>query len=712
MSNRRLRQGAIATVAFVLLGILFVLSRPSDPDAHAGMVDILRGIRESEETLGRLVLQIGARRLLTYDPIVAAERALERALATVRSHPAMQEPAQRALVDNYAAVVKERRVALDRFKSSDAIHRNSSLYLPLLLHDVARRARNAAQLDLANAIADWDQALFLRLHGRQSEADFASTTRQLRLLADDRPEVAQDLDLLVMHAQLLVREQDVGQALISRILELSRGDLPARLHREYMERHVVAERRAGRVLYALYAAAVLCVVGLLIMVGKLDRATERLASANQSLHERAIELQHLSNDLEREVKNRRIVQAELQRRSDTLERNVAARTAALVASEARLVDAIETLPEAFVWFDAQDRLVVCNAAYRALSAVTERHARQGVTFEELVRMAAGEGMYTIEGVETEVWVRRRLAQFRAVGREPVRSEHRRADGRWIELVERRTRDGGLVGLRIDVTESRRRDAITAESNKLAALGQLAGGVAHELNNLLQPALTFPELVRDRLPPEDIESREDLDLVLESVRTAREIVQNILLFARKKDAKLENVDLAMELGSALKLVRDLLPPGISLRHHVDVTQALSAVNKTQLTQVLTNLVVNAAHATGDHGSISVTLSVARPSTSQADQLGIDADTDYLTLAVADAGTGMDATTLARIFEPFFTTKPLGQGTGLGLSVVFGILRSWKGAIAVDSELGRGTTFTLYIPALAPVRSSEAGVQAAA
>ena len=126
--------------------------------------------------------------------------------------------------------------------------------------------------------------------------------------------------------------------------------------------------------------------------------------------------------------------------------------------------------------------------------------------------------------------------------------------------------------------------------------------------------------------------------------------------------------------------------------------MAAVNKTQLTQVLTNLVLNAAHATGNRGTIEVTLGQARPSAAEAEKLEIAAGAAYLTLAVADNGTGMDAATVARIFEPFFTTKPLGEGTGLGLSVVFGILRGWQGAIAVDSTVGTGTVFTLYIPLL--------------
>jgi signal transduction histidine kinase len=119
----------------------------------------------------------------------------------------------------------------------------------------------------------------------------------------------------------------------------------------------------------------------------------------------------------------------------------------------------------------------------------------------------------------------------------------------------------------------------------------------------------------------------------------------------------------------------------------------------LTQILTNLVVNANHASGGVGAIEITTGETLLSPEQAENLALTPENEYLTISVTDHGSGMDAATQARIFEPFFTTKPVGLGTGLGLSVVLGILRSWHGAIVVDSKIGVGTTFKIYIPALA-------------
>jgi signal transduction histidine kinase len=203
----------------------------------------------------------------------------------------------------------------------------------------------------------------------------------------------------------------------------------------------------------------------------------------------------------------------------------------------------------------------------------------------------------------------------------------------------------------------------------------------------------------RLPPDDVESQEDLELVLSSGRKARDIVRGILLFARKEDPVLTPLSLAAETRAALDFVRDLVPPGVAMREEnldgdTPAAVMLAAINKTQLVQVLTNLIVNAAHAMRDHGTITVALGTARGA--EVASLGLVVGRRYLTLAVGDTGHGMDAATLKRLFEPFFTTKPVGQGTGLGLPVVYGILKSWDGAIAVDSVSGKGTTFTLYVP----------------
>jgi PAS domain S-box-containing protein len=381
--------------------------------------------------------------------------------------------------------------------------------------------------------------------------------------------------------------------------------------------------------------------------------------------------------------------------------NEAVRRAELAEQEARcartrLVEAIEAIPEGFVLHDADDRLVLCNARYGEIYGLTAELMTPGVRFEDVLRGSAGRGTFIPDGDSLDDWVAQRLALHRTANRDHF--EQRLTSGRWLQVAERRTSDGGTVGILVDVTAARQREAIEREREKLTALGHLARGAAHEINNLLQPALVFPELVRDRLPPDDIESREDLDCVLDSVRKVSGIIRDVALFARNDEPVLTTLDMVEELRGALAFVRDLMRPAITLRE-VDLDRhpgCLVAANKTQLIQVLTNLVVNAAQATKGTATITVTTGRTEPSAEAAERLAIEHGRGYLTVAVTDTGSGMDEVTRARVFEPFFTTKPIGQGTGLGLSAVHGILRSWHGAITVESTPGVGSTFTLYLP----------------
>jgi PAS domain S-box-containing protein len=258
----------------------------------------------------------------------------------------------------------------------------------------------------------------------------------------------------------------------------------------------------------------------------------------------------------------------------------------------------------------------------------------------------------------------------------------------------------------DITEKRRIEAELrrrAEADqmqeKLAALGQAAGGVAHELNNLLQPVIGLSEFEWDMIPQEgtaeQAESRENLATIRECGMLMRNIVRKILIFARKSKPELNVIDFPPALVRASSFVGKLLPPGVDLNVAIAPGVAGSAaINECELIEVLTNLAVNAADAMQKCGRLSIRLERVDLIDAAA-ALGISAGT-YFRLSVTDTGKGMDSDTKARVFEPFFTTKDVGQGTGLGLSMAYGVLRDWNGAIHVDSTVNRGSTFTLYIP----------------
>ena len=220
------------------------------------------------------------------------------------------------------------------------------------------------------------------------------------------------------------------------------------------------------------------------------------------------------------------------------------------------------------------------------------------------------------------------------------------------------------------------------AQKLEALGTLAGGVAHDLNNTLVPILALTKVTANRLPAESRE-RNNLLTVMEACARARSLVQRILAFSRKQNSEKRAFDLAATVREALRMLRASLPATVQLVERVEDVPSFFG-DSSQLHQVMINLVTNAAQAIGTAmGTITIELK----------QLEDDAG---VSLAISDTGCGMDDATAARIFEPFFTTKEVGQGTGLGLSLVHGIVSSHGGRIKVSSRIGKGTTFDIHLP----------------
>lgn len=281
--------------------------------------------------------------------------------------------------------------------------------------------------------------------------------------------------------------------------------------------------------------------------------------------------------------------------------------------------------------------------------------------------------------------------------------------RYIRTIARLVRDESgapsrVVGIAQDVTEQVEHDVTERQREKLSALGHLAGGVAHELNNLLLPIISLAEQIGEdvaALPRRQIdvdEATENIKVVLDCGRQARDIVQKILLFARKESPTIALADMPTTLRDSLGFIRKLLPHTITLEESFEPdATGYARLNRGELIEVLANLAVNAAHAMEDRGTLRVLLSKAELDNRAAIMNGLEPGT-YFQIAVTDSGCGMDETTLEHIFEPFFTTKQVGKGTGLGLSVAHGILRAWRGAITASSKLGEGTTFTLLIPAV--------------
>jgi two-component system, cell cycle sensor histidine kinase and response regulator CckA len=287
---------------------------------------------------------------------------------------------------------------------------------------------------------------------------------------------------------------------------------------------------------------------------------------------------------------------------------------------------------------------------------------------------------------------------------------RRPNGeiRYIHRIDEliRDRDGnvtGMGGMLWDITELRAAEERQKElerqllhSQKLEALGRLAGGVAHDLNNTLVPILSLAKLALEDLRDGD-PLHDDIATIVSASERARDLVKQILAFSRKQDIQKRRVDPAEVLREALHMLRATVPANIAFIERIETVPAILA-DAGQLQQVVVNLVTNAAQAIGTaRASISVDLSVETP----VDPAGRPGN--YVRLRIADTGCGMEKAVLDRIFEPFFTTKPVGEGTGLGLSVVHGIVAGHSGTIDVESCPGKGTAFTILLPIAEPARA---------
>jgi signal transduction histidine kinase/ActR/RegA family two-component response regulator len=251
-------------------------------------------------------------------------------------------------------------------------------------------------------------------------------------------------------------------------------------------------------------------------------------------------------------------------------------------------------------------------------------------------------------------------------------------------------------LQRQITERKQLEEHLRQAQKMEAIGQLAGGIAHDFNNILGCIFGYTELAAMEVKSSPA-VQENLQEVLKASQRAKELVQQILTFSRQQEQERRSMKLQPVIKEALKLLRASLPSTIEIRADIQADAPPVMADATQMHQIVMNLATNAAHAmSGRPGQLAVRLAKV-----EVDDRMVQAVPDlrtgvYVVLAISDTGCGMDKAILDRIFEPFFTTKAPGEGTGLGLSVVHGIVKSHDGAIAVQSQAGKGTTIQVYFP----------------
>ncbi len=298
-----------------------------------------------------------------------------------------------------------------------------------------------------------------------------------------------------------------------------------------------------------------------------------------------------------------------------------------------------------------------------------------------------------------------------------------SEGEWVGELKQKTRAGALINVQsrwsllrspdgnprsilvinTDMTEKKKLEAQFLRAQRMESIGTLAGGIAHDLNNVLSPILMGIELLQ--LKTTDDHSKKLLKTMGGSARRGVEMVKQVLSFARGHGGERAPLLLGQLVEEMHKIVRETFPKNIEIEIRVDKHLHRVVGDATQWHQVLLNLCVNARDAMPEGGRITVSVANTRMTEQQARKLLGARPIDYVLLSVQDNGEGIAPEIMEKIFEPFFTTKEIGTGTGLGLSTVISIVKSHQGVLEVQSEVGKGTCFNIYIPAVAPQEPSE-------
>jgi signal transduction histidine kinase len=287
-----------------------------------------------------------------------------------------------------------------------------------------------------------------------------------------------------------------------------------------------------------------------------------------------------------------------------------------------------------------------------------------------------------------------------------RLQHHSGEWHWyrqrgVAIRDAQGRPTRMAGSMEDITDRKnaeadreRLEAQLRQAQKLEAIGTLAGGIAHDFNNILAAILGYGEMAQ-KDAAEGTALRRHVDAAISAGMRAKSLVERILAFSRTGMAERVPVHVQAVVGEALDLVAASLPPGIVFERRLEAGDAAVMGDPTQVHQVVMNLCANAVQAMRAKGTLSVTLDLMGVGGSRC-ATSVLSDANHVRLRVSDTGTGIAPRVLERIFDPFFTTKEIGVGTGLGLSMVHGIVTDLGGGIEVDSRVGEGSTFTVYLP----------------
>jgi PAS domain S-box-containing protein len=354
--------------------------------------------------------------------------------------------------------------------------------------------------------------------------------------------------------------------------------------------------------------------------------------------------------------------------------------------EERYRKTIEISIDGFWIADIQGNLIETNEAYANMT---------GYSRDELLKMS----IMDVEAVEHPEEIKKRIEKIMQSGSDKFESRHRHKKGHIIdvEVSTSYTQDscGMFFTFLRDITDRNKIDDRLRQAQKMESIGTLAGGIAHDFNNILFPIVGHTQMLLEDTP-EESPYKNGLNQIYTGAMRASELVKQILAFSRQESGELKLMKMQPIIKETLKLIRSTIPTTIEIKQNISPACGVIKADPTQIHQIVMNLATNAYHAMEDMGG-ELIVGLNEIKLGVLDLINPDMTPgQYACLTVADTGTGMDKELTQKIFDPFFTTKAVGKGTGMGLSVVHGIVEGMGGAVLVYSEPGKGTQFYIYFP----------------